>query len=117
MPIVVRIGGEPVAPGQRERGRGRKGRVAAVAAAAFHVAAAAAVSAAGHQSLSVLLLEVFKDAVLHLDAAGAFREGDRGRAQLKRSRVHSRRSGGRRVHVATYTGQRKNRPREQPQSK
>ncbi len=101
-----------MAPGQREGGRGRQGAVAAAAAAAAAAVAVvvvvvviAIVDVAGQHHVPELLLDVVKGSLLHLDAARAVREGERGSAHLEGSRATAARvllgNGCRRVCIAT----------------
>lgn len=96
-----------MAPGQREGRRGRQaGAVAAAAAAAAVIVVVVAAEAVdGQQRVPELLLDAVRGALLHLDVARAVREGERGGAQLDRSRATAARvrwrSGGRRDNIAT----------------
>lgn len=65
--VVVRVRGEPMAPGRRQAGGRRQG--GAVAAAAVFHAAGSGVTVAGQHPVPEQLLDVTETVLLHLDVA------------------------------------------------
>lgn len=97
-----------MAPGQREGGKRRQGGAVAATtttAAADGAVAVDTVAVAGQHHVPKLLLAVVKGAFLHLDAARAVKDRERGGARLEHSRAITARvrlgNRGRRVHIAT----------------